>query len=322
MVTNLKHIPSLTSPQWAFNGHIHTISRSLFGNSNFADVERLEIPTPDGDFLELDRVHNPESEAVVTLFHGLEGSSKRYYMVELMKELTQCGYSVVAVNFRSCGSKMNKKPRFYHAGETGDYDTVFDWVREQYPDERMGAVGFSLGGNALLKYLSEKKETHPLDAASAISVPYDQRLGAIRLSKGFHRVYEYQFLLTLQKKLEQKREQFSDLPEFSGSTIFEFDDQVTAPIHGFKGAEDYYEQCSGRRFVGKVQTPTLLIHSEDDPLCPIQTMPVTKVFQNPHTDYIITERGGHVAFCSKSRGWLNYVIRCYLDDKLDASPES
>lgn len=322
MVTNLKHIPSLTTPQWAFNGHIHTIFRSLFGNSDFPNVKRVEIPTPDGDFLELDCSLTPGSKAVVVLFHGLEGSSKRYYMVELMKELTEYDYSVVAVNFRSCGSKMNKKPRFYHAGETGDYNTVFDWVRKQYPDKSIGAVGFSLGGNALLKSLAENTETHPVDAAAAISVPYDQRLGAIRLSKGFHRVYEYQFLLTLQKKLEHKREQFSHLPEFSGSTIFEFDDQVTAPIHGFEGAEDYYKQCSGRRFVDKIQTPTLLLHSKDDPLCPIQTMPVAKVFENPHTDYIITEKGGHVGFWSKSRGWLNYVIRSYLDDKMAGSPGS
>jgi predicted alpha/beta-fold hydrolase len=132
------------------------------------------------------------------------------------------------------------------------------------------------------------------------------------LSKGFHRVYEYRFLRTLRKKLEAKREMYADLPTFSGSTLYEFDDQVTAPVHGFDGAEDYYEQCSARRFVEDIKTPTLLIHSREDPLCPVQAMPVAKVFDNTHIDYVITERGGHVGFWSKPRGWLNYVIRTHL----------
>lgn len=316
METNLRHIIPFPSSRWGINGHVHTIACSLFGDTNPPPVNRVEIPTPDNDFLELDCAINTDSEAIIVLFHGLEGSSRRYYMVELMKELIEENYSVVAVNFRSCGSKMNKQPRFYHSGETGDYATVFNWIQEQYPDQKMGAVGFSLGGNALVKFLVEENRSHSLETAVAVSVPYDLRLGSILLSTGFHRVYEYRFLRTLRQKLEIKRETYPDLPSFSGSTLYEFDDQVTAPVHGFDGAEDYYEQCSARRFVQHIQTPILLIHSREDPICPVQAMPVAKIFDNSFTDYIITEKGGHVGFWSKPRGWLNYAIRNYLSDQL------
>ncbi|TYP93381.1 hypothetical protein LX73_1083 [Fodinibius salinus] len=319
METNLRHIPDLPVPQWCVNGHVHTIARSWLGDTTLPDVNRIEIPTPDDDFLELDCAIHPNSESVIILFHGLEGSSERYYIVELMKELLEEEYSVVAVNFRSCGSRMNNQPRFYHSGETNDYATVFNWISQQYPDKKMGAVGFSLGGNALLKSLGEEGSGHPLDAAIAVSVPYDLRLGSIRLSKGFHRLYEYRFLRTLKKKLVLKRQDFPNLPQFTGSTLFEFDDQITAPIHGFKSAEHYYEQCSARRFITDIQIPTLLVHSREDPLCPVEAMPVAKIFDHSKIDYIITEQGGHVGFWSQPKGWLNYIIRNYLHKKLTES---
>lgn len=316
MKTNLRHVPPFRSPRWCINGHFHTIARSLFGNTNPPKLTRIEIDTPDDDFLELDCHLQPESDTIITLFHGLEGSTKRYYMVELMKALIREGHSVVGVNFRGCGSQLNDQPRFYHSGETNDYQTVFNWVDNNHPNKKIGAVGFSLGGNALIKYLGEKQHSTPLQAAVAVSVPYDLRLGSIVLSKGFHRIYEYRFLRTLRKKLEEKRQRYPDLPTFSGSSIYEFDDQVTAVIHGFKGAEDYYERCSARRFIEDVKTDTLLIHSKKDPLCPVETMPLSKANENRYIDYIVTPEGGHVGFWSKPRGWLNFVIENYLSSNL------
>ncbi|WP_138431313.1 YheT family hydrolase [Fodinibius saliphilus] len=316
MQTSLRNIYSFPSSRWAFNGHIHTIARSLLGDTNQPAVERIEIPTPDNDFLEIDCANISNSSAVVVLFHGLEGSSRRYYIIELMKELVNEGYSVVAVNFRSCGDKMNNRPRFYHSGETKDYETVFSWVQETYSYNKIAAVGFSLGGNALVKSLGEKGQSHPADVSVAISVPYDLRLGSLRLSKGFHRVYEYRFLRTLKKKLALKRYYFPDIPTFDGSTLYEFDDQVTAPVHGFKNADNYYKICSARQFIDKIETPTLLIHSKEDPICPIEAMPVDKINENEFTDYIITNKGGHVGFWSNPNGWINYAIRKFIRDKL------
>lgn len=140
MKTNLRHVPPFIAPRWCFNGHIHTIARSLFGDTSQPAVDRIEISTPDNDFLELDCVIQPESNAVIVLFHGLEGSSKRYYIVELMNVLIREGFSVIAVNFRGCGSRMNNRPRFYHSGETKDYNTVFRWIRKNHPDKKIGAV--------------------------------------------------------------------------------------------------------------------------------------------------------------------------------------
>jgi len=316
METNLRHIPEFSPPQWCFNGHVHTIARSFTGDNNPPPVERVEIPTPDDDFLEIDCAIQPDSTATITLFHGLEGSSRRFYMVELMKVLLQMGFSVVAVNFRSCGSRLNRQPRFYHSGETTDFMTVFEWVHAQYPHQKIGAVGFSLGGNALLMSLAKEGKSHLVNAAAAISVPYDLHLGAKVISHGFNRVYEYRFIRTMRQKLEQKRDRYPDMPNFSGSTLLEYDEQVTAPLHGFKGALDYYKQCSSRRVIEDIHRPTLLVHSREDPLCPIEGMPIVKIFEHKFTDYIVTDQGGHVGFWSTPRGWLNDIIGNYLAIKL------
>lgn len=306
--SSLPYVPGFRSPSWCINSHVHTIARSFLGDTDPPYDRRVEIPTPDNDFLELDIIDQQNNRPVIVLFHGLEGSSERYYMVELAKELDAIDLSVVAVNFRSCGSRMNRRPRFYHSGDTEDYDTVFQWVRGQYPGRPVGAVGFSLGANALLKSLGEEGRTHAVDAAVAVSVPYDLRLGSINLSGGFNRVYDYRFLRTLKKKLEQKRQQFPDLPRFSGSTLYEFDDQVTSVIHGFTNADDYYTKCSARKFISAVKKPTLVVHSQEDPLCPIAGMPVAEIKENEHLHYIITDEGGHVGFWSQPKGWLNFKI--------------
>lgn len=316
METNLNNITKFQAADWCINGHAHTIARSLLGNTDTASIREIEIPTPDDDFLQLDVAHSIQPQGVVVLFHGLEGSSKRYYIVELMKTLLDKHYSVVALNFRSCGSRMNKQPRFYHSGATKDYETVFRWVQAQFSSQKIGAAGFSLGGNALLKYLGENGANIPVDTAAAISVPYDLREGSLRLSGGFRKVYEYRFLRMLKQKLSQKRKTYKELPTFTGSTLYDFDDQITAPVHGFEDADDYYKQCSSNQFLASIKTPTLLIHSRQDPICPIGSMPQSAIQNNAALDYIITQKGGHVGFKSSSGSWLNETIGSYLDERL------
>lgn len=316
METNIRHISKLETPFWCFNGHIHTIGRSFSRPEAPLSRKRIEISTPDDDFLELDCAIHPDAEVLITLFHGLEGSSRRYYIVELMSHLFERNFSVIAVNFRSCGSKMNARPCFYHSGATGDYTTVFRWIQDQYPDQSIGAVGFSLGANALLKSLAEQGDQHPAEVAVTVSTPFDLQAGSLSLSQGFNKVYEYYFLQTLRKKLTTKREMYPQLPTFEGHTLFEFDDTVTAPVHGFKDAKDYYRQCSSRQFIPGVSKPTLIIHSRQDPICPIESFPIDTVKDNPLLDYIITDEGGHVGFWSQSGGWLNKTIGNYFASKL------
>ena len=318
LTSSLPNIPAFRSPSWCYNAHVHTIACSFLGGVPAPYQQRIEIATPDNDFLELDVIDQKSEKPVIALFHGLEGSSERYYMTELAYDLKEEGYSVVAMNFRSCGSRMNRQPRFYHSGETEDYATLFSWIQQEFPGKKIGAVGFSLGANALLKSLGEEMSEHPVEAAVAVSAPYDLRMGSINISQGFNRIYDYRFLRTLRVKLDEKRRQYPELPTFNGSTLYDFDDQVTSKIHGFADAEDYYARCSSRKFLADIRKPALLIHSDEDPLCPISGMPLDKIKANPHLHYIITDEGGHVGFLSEPKGWLNYVIINYLHKILES----
>jgi hypothetical protein len=257
----------------------------------------------------------------IALFHGLEGSTDRYYIIEMMQHLAALNYSVVAVNFRSCGSGMNRQRRFYHSGETEDYATVFSWMKRRFPASLLGAVGFSLGGNALLKSLGERIREegldHPVQAAVTVSVPYDLKAGSKRIHHGFNKVYERLFLKGLTAKLRKKREAYADLPHFEGASLYEFDNQVTAPVHGFEDADDYYARCSSNQFIPKINSPALLIHSKEDPICPVANVPLDAIRKNNALDYIITEKGGHVGFWSRPQGWLENVITNFFDKKFD-----
>ena len=297
---------------WARNVHVHTIVASQFSNVEKPQNERVEIDTPDDDFLEADICIQNTNKPIVALFHGLEGSTDRYYISNLMTELKKAGYSSAALNFRGCGSRMNKQPRFYHSGETEDYRTFFKWISENYPEKEIYAVGFSLGGNALVKYLGEEGNESMVTRAAAVSPPYDLKKGSRRMSQGFNRLYEINFMKTLVEKLEQKRQKMS-MPDFSGSTIYEFDDQVTAELYGFDGADDYYQQCSSKHFYGDVKTELLVIHSKEDTLCPIEFAPIQVMRENPFIQTCFTEEGGHVGFLSEPEGWLFRVLLQWLD---------
>lgn len=296
---------------WAPEVHSQTIFASF---STIADVqpERIQIETPDDDFLELDVLIQPTSTAIVVLFHGLEGSSRRHYIRNLMHALSKHGISSIGVNFRGCGDTLNIQRRMYHSGATEDYHTVFKWVREKYPDLKIHTVGFSLGANALVKYLAETNQNNAISKAVAVSPPYSLKAGSLKLNQGLNRVYQYKFLRTLVQKAQLKKQQFADFPTFSGSTLYDFDDQVTAPVHGFKNAEDYYEQCSSSNFYAQIKTPLLLIHSKVDSVCPFDFAPLEDIHANAHIHPIFTEQGGHVGFLSKKEGWLNRVILKWL----------
>ncbi len=296
------------SAKWAFNGHVHTVASSQFLPIAEVDCNRVEIPTPDEDFLELDIADGDTDKPVVTIFHGLEGSSERFYVRNLMAELSLHGLTSIAMNFRGCGSRINEKPRFYHSGETSDYFTLFDWIQHQYPDRRIYAVGFSLGANALIKSLGETLKNHPVTKAVAVSPPYDLKRGSINLQTGFNRVYEFRFMRTLRNKLQLKQDQFPNIPNFHGSTLYDFDDQITAPVHGFDNADHYYESCSSKGFLGDVKTPLLIIHSKQDTLTPLEYAPFSVIESNPNISTIFTKRGGHVGFISSPRNWLNQTI--------------
>lgn len=305
---------SFKSAPWCFNGHAHTILCSLLFESPYLHSEKLTIDTPDNDFLEIDVVNIGKGKPVVVLFHGLEGHSRRFYITQLASHLIERGFSTVAVNFRSCGEKMNRKRKFYHSGETDDLETVFSWVQKHFPTSTMYAAGFSLGGSALLNYLKKHGTNHPLKAISTISTPFDLRKGSLNLEMGFNRLYSILFLDTLERKLTEKRARFPDLPSFRGTTLYEFDDQITGPMHGFEGADDYYYQCSSAFFIDQIKTDTLVIHSREDPMCPFKWTPAQQIEQNTNISAYFTKQGGHVGFWSLPNGWINKKIADYFSD--------
>ncbi|HKJ32055.1 MAG TPA: alpha/beta fold hydrolase [Balneolales bacterium] len=299
---------SFQSPAWCLNGHLHTIVSSFFNRDGLPEHDHLVIATPDDDFLELDFVDAGEETPIAILLHGLEGSSNRYYMSQLAETLKEGGISSLSLNFRSCGSHLNRQLRFYHSGETSDVSFVANWLRIHFPNRLLFGVGFSLGGNVLVKWLGEEKENIPISAAVAVSAPYDLETCSVNIEQGFNKVYELRFLQTLIKKANEKRKHYPEIPEFHGKTLREFDDQITSVIHGFKGVDDYYQKASSAPYVKDIRVPTLLVHSREDPICPIDAVPLKDAHHNPYIQTVITEKGGHVGFWSQPPGWLENTI--------------
>jgi hypothetical protein len=206
--------------------------------------------------------------------------------------------------FRGCGPELNRAPRFYHSGETSDAAFAIDRVLQEFPRAPLVLCGVSLGGNVLLKWLGERGEALPdrVRAAAAISVPFDLERGSRYISKGFSRTYERHFLRTLRRKAEEKLRRFPGLFDLDAMrrarSLYEFDDVVTAPIHGFRDAHDYYARSSSLQFLGRIRRPTLLLSAMDDPFLPADVLNDVAAIVNKNrcltADF--TNGGGHVGF--------------------------
>jgi predicted alpha/beta-fold hydrolase len=264
--------------------------------------ERWDLP--DGDFLDLDLAPEPAPGAPLALvLHGLEGSSRRSYVRSACRELWARGVRPIAMNFRGCGGEMNRRARLYHSGETADPAWVLGALRRRFPGRRIGGLGFSLGGNVLLKLLGERADGGHglLDAAVAMSVPMDLAAGSAVLEETpMGRAYTRYFLRSLKRKVRAKRallEAVLDVDATLASrTLREFDDAATSWLHGFEGASDYYRRCSSAAFLPGIRVPTLVLHSLDDPFLPRARIPQDAFAANPSIALSLHERGGHVGF--------------------------
>lgn len=261
------------------------------------------------------------------VLHGLEGSSEAGYVRTLLRGAAEHGWGAVAMNFRSCGREPNCLPRSYHSGETGDARFVLSRAGELTRGP-WGAVGFSLGGNVLLRLLSEVGGQTPFLAAAAVSVPYDLQACARALDtgKGFVALYRYRFLRTLKKKALAKARRFPELfrpGEIRRARGIEaFDEVVTSRLHGFAGARDYYEKCSSGPALEAIRTPTLLLSAMDDPLVPAPQIPES-ARKNSFLKVVLTEHGGHNAFVAGSvlapRYWAQEQVLTFLHTRLATS---
>jgi predicted alpha/beta-fold hydrolase len=272
-------------------------------------LTRERWDTPDGDFLDLDFAPAIGATApLVVVLHGLGGFTRRPYMLAAYRELANQGLRAVGLNFRGCSGELNRLPRLYHSGETGDLGFVVDTLRSRYPDRAVGVLGFSLGGNVLLKYLGERAAGSPVAVGATISVPFDLAAGSRRLEEGvMGRAYTRYFLKDLKAKALGKADLVSphiDLDAaLAAETIWAFDDLVTAPLHGFADAADYYARSSSKYFLDGIRTPALLIQSRNDPFSPYD--PATERSARD-SDYLVSgffDHGGHVGFVAGGRPW-------------------
>ncbi len=312
---------------WLRNPHGQTFAGRYLRSRAAVPLERCRIETPDGDFLDLDYAPEPVPGApVVVLLHGLEGSTRRGYMSGMCHHLYARGLRGVGMNFRGCGGEPNRVARFYHSGETGDLAHVVAELRARHPGVPVGAAGFSLGGNVLLKHLGERGHDAGIAAAVAVSVPYDLAGCAARLSAGLAgRTYGSHFLRALKRKVRTKRGLLDGVVDVEGvlatRTLRDYDDALTAPLHGFSGADDYYGRADVRRQLADIRVPTLLVQSRDDPFLPEGAIPEAAAAANPHLTAAFTDRGGHLGFVEgglpwRRRFWAERTAAGFLAERL------
>ena len=300
-------------PAWWIPGpHLRTLWGKFFRRA--ADVatrsERWE--TPDGDFVDLQRLDPPAAgRPRLLLLHGLEGSPRSHYVGGLFTEARRRGWGMDLLVFRSCGAEPNRARRFYHSGETTDLAFALDRVLAADPDAPLLLAGVSLGGNVLLKFLGERGAALPprVRGAATISVPYDLGRGSRHISRGFSRVYERHFLRSLRRKAIAKLEHYPDLVDrdalVTTRSLYDFDDLVTAPVHGFENADDYYTRSSAIAWIDRITLPTLLLSAADDPFLPRDVLDEVRAIarHNPALTLEFVERGGHVGFVSGRLPW-------------------
>ena len=315
------------------NRHVQTLYSSLFRKLPSLSTEVENFILDDGDFLECHWLNRPQENSatpIIILFHGLAGSYKSPYIQGLMSEAKEAGFATVLMHFRGCSGKENLLPRSYHSGDTADALSWINRLKKRYKNSKLYGVGYSLGGNMLLKLLGEKGKESPLNAAVSVSAPLQLDICADAMNRGFSKFYQYILLKDLNLSLEKKFDKF-DMNKLikiqkkevkNLKTFWEFDEAYTAPVHGFDSAQDYYTKCSSKQFLKYIKTPTLIIHSKDDPFMTQEIL--------PHRDELsaaieleLSEYGGHVGFIGgtifQANYWLEKRIVRYFNDRLTDS---
>ncbi len=293
---------------WLRNCHLQTIYPTLFRKEpDPPDYRRERLTTPDDDFIDIDFCGSGKQPLVI-LLHGLTGSSRSGYIKGLQHTLFKNGFRSAALNFRGCSGQSNNRARCYHSGETEDIHTVYRALSRREPNTPIAVVGFSLGGNVLLKWLGEQGNGLTLFAAVAVSVPLMLGICATKLDNGFSTLYRGNLLNELKIYMLSKHKHLENIAQLEDamkikalgdlSTIksfWEYDDRVVAPLHGFDGVHDYYNRSSSRQYLKSIAVPTLVIQSVDDPFMTPEVLPEPSETSSS-VQLEFTEHGGHVGF--------------------------
>jgi predicted alpha/beta-fold hydrolase len=298
-------ISSQFEPSWPLrNAHLQTVLSSLLGYRTRIAYHRERLELADGDFLDFDWLTS-RNDRLAILSHGLEGSSRDGTVRGMAAALHKTGWSVLAWNYRGCSEEMNRLPRLYHSGDTADLGKVVEHAAKRF--SILGLVGFSLGGNLVLKYLGESPPHPAVAAAVAISPPVNLAATAQALDKRkSNRIYLRRLIASLVRKVRAKAKHFPeqiDSRQINGLHGFEdFDGRFTAPIHGFLDAMDYWEKCSSKQFLPAITVPTLILSAQDDPFLTLESFPFTEAEQSTQLYLEAPEAGGHLGFLSSLNG--------------------
>lgn len=301
MVEPVSAAPSAyRAPWWLPGGHLQTIWPFLLGAPP-VPLRRVRWERADGDFNDLDWLDGPAGAPLVVLFHGLEGGSRSHYARVLMQLLRAAGWRGVVAHFRGCSGEPNRLPRAYHAGDSAEIAALLAHLRHQAGDAPIYAVGVSLGGNALLKWLGEwgPRALQYVARAAAVCAPLDMVAAGQTLDRGLNRLYAWHFLVSLKCKIRQKRAahvaHLGHLRLDGLWTLRAFDDRVTAPLHGFADALDYWRRASAKPLLRYIQVPTLILNARNDPFLPARALPGAADV-SPQVTLEYPASGGHVGF--------------------------
>jgi predicted alpha/beta-fold hydrolase len=323
------------APFWLPGSHLQTLHGATLARYRVISFVRERVDTPDGDFIELCRLEGRPDAPRLLFLHGLEGTVRSHYVAGFFGEAAHRGWSADLLLFRGCGSEPNRAPRVYHAGDTADLAFALDHVIRESPRTPVVLAGVSLGGNVLLKFLGERGDQAPeqVVGAAAISVPFDLERSVRFIATGFSRVYDRHFLRTLRQKALAKLEQYPDLFDRArldrARSIYEYDDAVTAPIHGFADAHDYYSQSSALGWIDRIARPTLLLSAIDDPFLPPAVLDDVRTIaannRNLHLEF--PDHGGHVGFIEgvipwRARYYAEWRVCEFLAERLKAGTET
>jgi predicted alpha/beta-fold hydrolase len=302
---------------WCQGPHAQTLWARLVRRPPRVALRRERLELPDGDFIDLDWTRTGRGPIVIIL-HGLEGSSDSPYARGLLRAIEHRGWRGVVMHFRGCSGETNRLTRSYHSGDTDDLAFLITTLRRREPRAPLAIVGYSLGGNVLLKWLGKAGGVAPLHAAVAVSVPFVLHAAAARLQQGFSRLYQWQLLRSLRRTVEAKQRRM-EMPlkhrDLSALKNFrDFDEHVTSPLHGFDSADHYYTVSSSRQYLGGIAVPTLLLHSRDDPFMTESAIPRPDELSEFVT-LELSSRGGHVGFVAGTWPWRPHY---WLDERIPA----
>lgn len=326
--THTQHKLDMTQfipPKRLRNPHVQTLLPRFLRRKTVFDPFWQTLETPDGDFLDLAWSENwqtvDKNKRICVFFHGLEGGFSSPYANGVMHSFANRGWVSVLMHFRGCSGRPNRLARAYHSGEIEDARFVLEYLAREFPDRTKIAVGFSLGGNMLARYLAINNDEPLLDGATIVSAPFDLAGCAERLEEGFSKIYSSYLLSSLKKGALKKYRLLNQAIGVEGKDIKKigslkaFDDVITAPLHGFKDATDYYKQCSALPILPDISIPTQIVHAKDDPFMSRSVVPD---FPLPaHINYRLLTNGGHVGFVNgtfwKPTFWLEEYLPNYYE---------